>query len=141
MNTVCRDIFRAIHEGKWLSIEYRNGQDEVTKYWIGIKSVDTRDRSMKVQGLHLARLTTLELKIYIDSILSSSVLDGSYFDINEKRIEDIRISRRLRQERIRQGHSASSRTARRRRRHFSLRLIMRWITSLIPTAGALCSMK
>ncbi|EEC56364.1 hypothetical protein BACPEC_02873 [[Bacteroides] pectinophilus ATCC 43243] len=31
MNTVCRDIFRAIHEGKWLSIEYRNGQDEVTK--------------------------------------------------------------------------------------------------------------
>ena len=141
MNTVCRDIFCAIHEGKWLSIEYRNGQDEVTKYWIGIKSVDTRDRSMKVQGLHLARLTTLELKIYIDSILSSSVLDGSYFDVNEKLIEDIRISRRLRQERIRQGHSASSRTARRRRRHFSLRLIMRWITSLIPTAGALCSMK
>lgn len=92
MNTVCRDIFRAIHEGKWLSIEYRNGQDEVTKYWIGIKSVDTRDRSMKVQGLHLARLTTLELKIYIDSILSSSVLDGSYFDINEKLIEDIRIN-------------------------------------------------
>ena len=92
MNTVCRDIFRAIHEGRWLSIEYRNGQDEVTKYWIGIKSVDTRDRSMKVQGLHLARLTTLELKIYIDSILSSSVLDGSYFDINEKLIEDIRIN-------------------------------------------------
>lgn len=141
MNTVCRDIFRAIHEGKWLSIEYRNGQDEVTKYWIGIKSVDTRDRSMKVQGLHLARLTTLELKIYIDSILSSSVLDGSYFDVNEKLIEDIRISRRLRQERIRQGHSASSRTASRRRRHFSLRLIMRWITSLIPTTDALCSMK
>ena len=54
--------------------------------------VDTRDRSMKVQGLHLARLTTLELKIYIDSILSSSVLDGSYFDINEKLIEDIRIN-------------------------------------------------
>ena len=47
---------------------------------------------MKVQGLHLARLTTLELKIYIDSILSSSVLDGSYFDINEKLIEDIRIN-------------------------------------------------
>ena len=141
MNTVCRDIFRAIHEGKWLSIEYRNGQDEVTKYWIGIMSIDTSDRSMKVQGLHLARLTTLELKIYIDSILSSSVLDGSYFDVNEKLIEDIRISRRLRQERIRQGHSASSRTARRWRRHFSLRLIMRWITSLIPTAGALCSMK
>ena len=32
MNTVCRDIFKAVHEGKWLSIEYRNGQEEVTKY-------------------------------------------------------------------------------------------------------------
>lgn len=26
MNTICRDIFRAIHEEKWLSLEYRNGQ-------------------------------------------------------------------------------------------------------------------
>jgi len=24
MNQICRDIFRAIHEGKWLKIEYRN---------------------------------------------------------------------------------------------------------------------
>ena len=24
MNTVCRDIFKAIHEGKWISIEYKN---------------------------------------------------------------------------------------------------------------------
>lgn len=34
MNTVCRDIFRAVHEGKWLSIEYKNGKNEITKYWI-----------------------------------------------------------------------------------------------------------
>ena len=24
MNKVCRDIFRAVHEGKWLRIEYEN---------------------------------------------------------------------------------------------------------------------
>ena len=36
MNTVCRDIFRAIHENKWLSIEYKNKQEGITKYWIGI---------------------------------------------------------------------------------------------------------
>lgn len=35
MNEVFRDIFRAIHEGKWISIEYHNKQEQNTKYWIG----------------------------------------------------------------------------------------------------------
>lgn len=39
MNAVCRDIFRAVHEGKWLSIEYRNQQEQVTRYWIGIRNI------------------------------------------------------------------------------------------------------
>ena len=40
MNTILRDIFRAIHEGKWLSIEYRNQENQLTKYWIGIRNLD-----------------------------------------------------------------------------------------------------
>lgn len=52
MNTICRDIFRAIHERKWLSIEYKNGKDEVTKYWIGIMEIDPIRKSMHVMGLH-----------------------------------------------------------------------------------------
>lgn len=27
MNNICRDIFRAIQEGKWLKIEYKNRED------------------------------------------------------------------------------------------------------------------
>lgn len=27
MNKICKAIFRAIHEGKWLQIEYRNKVD------------------------------------------------------------------------------------------------------------------
>ena len=30
MNSICRDIFKAIHEGRWLSIEYQNKQGEKT---------------------------------------------------------------------------------------------------------------
>lgn len=90
MNTICRDIFRAIHEEKWISIEYKNGQDEVTKYWIGIISIDPAARTMCVEGLHLAWYTTKKLKIYVDSVLSSSVIDGSYFHTDEKLIDDIR---------------------------------------------------
>ena len=70
MTSVCKDIFKAIHEGKWLSIEYKNQANRITKYWIGIKSLDFRDQSMIVDGLHLGELKVQELKIFINSILS-----------------------------------------------------------------------
>lgn len=89
MNTVCRDIFRAIHEGKWLSIEYKNGKNEITKYWIGIISINPIKKSMEVQGLHLAQYTIRNLYVFIDSIQSSCVIEGSYFEPNQKLIDDI----------------------------------------------------
>ena len=90
MNSVCRDIFKAIHEGKWLSIEYKNKNGETTKYWIGIKSLDPLKKSMKVEGLHLAAFTTTSLTIYIDSILSSHIVEGSFFASNKELLQDIR---------------------------------------------------
>ena len=30
MNHIAQSIFRAIHEGKWVSIEYRNQNEETT---------------------------------------------------------------------------------------------------------------
>lgn len=89
MNAVYRDIFRAIHEGKWLSIEYRNQEDKVTKYWIGIRELDVRRRSLSVDGLHLGQYTVADLRIRIDSIQSSQVVEGSYCPVNEKLVEDI----------------------------------------------------
>ena len=53
MNAVFRDIFRAIHEGKWMSIEYHNREDQITKYWIGIRDLDVHSRTLSVDGLHL----------------------------------------------------------------------------------------
>ena len=95
MNTVCRDIFRAVHEGKWLSIEYKNGKNEITKYWIGIISINPIKKSMEVQGLHLAQYTIRNLYVFIDSIQSSCVIEGSYFEPNQKLIDDIKSSPNL----------------------------------------------
>ena len=57
MNAVFRDIFRAIHEGKWMSIEYHNREDQITKYWIGIRDLDVHSRTLSVDGLHLRQYT------------------------------------------------------------------------------------
>ena len=90
MNQICRDIFKAIHEGKWLKIEYRNKADQITKYWIGIRDLDPRSRTLKVDGLHLG-LYSIEAfdKIFIDSILSSEVIEGSYCPVNKRLVDDI----------------------------------------------------
>lgn len=90
MNTILRDIFRAIHEGKWLSIEYHNREDQNTKYWIGIRDLDVRNRTLAVDGLHLGQYTVETFdKIRIDSIQSSKVIEGSFCAVNEKLVQDI----------------------------------------------------
>ncbi len=93
MNPIYRDIFRAIHEGKWLSIEYQNKEDAVTKYWIGIRDLNVRERTLSVEGMHLSLLTVQEFsKIYIDRIKSTHLIEGTYCPINKKLVEDIYVN-------------------------------------------------
>ncbi|MGN0161070.1 MAG: AAA domain-containing protein [Lachnospiraceae bacterium] len=90
MNSVQRDIFKAIHEGKWLKIEYKNKEEKITNYWIGIRSINVSSRTLDVDGLHIGEHTLKHFPfIYIDSIISSSVIEGSYCEINQKLVADI----------------------------------------------------
>ena len=90
MNNIAKDIFKSIHEGKWMTIEYKNKGDNITSYWIMIKSINISDKSLIVEGLHLSQFTTCELKIFIESIRSSKVIDGSYYKINQGLVDDIK---------------------------------------------------
>ena len=47
-------------------------------------------RMLIVDGFHLVRHTLRELSLYIDSILSSCVIEGSYYKKNEALVDDIR---------------------------------------------------
>lgn len=90
VNSIKRDIFKAIHNGKWLSIEYRNKEQKVTKYWIGINDIDCYRKSLHVTGLHLGYYSCTSLTIFIDNIISSAVIDGTYQPINTTLVDDIR---------------------------------------------------
>lgn len=79
MGSAVRDIFRAIHEQKWLSVEYRNKSGETTHYWIGINGIDPNRRTMDVDSLHLGNHSMKRLSaIYIDSVRSANILEGTY---------------------------------------------------------------
>ncbi len=90
MEKTGREIFRAIHEGKWLQIEYQNRSGEATRYWISVLDMDPAGRTLKVRGLHLGTYEMMLLnKIYIDSIRSARVIEGTYEEKNEELIADI----------------------------------------------------
>ena len=57
MNQVTQNIFRVVHEGKWLSIEYKNKMEEVTRYWIAVQGIDAVHRTLRVEGFHLKEHT------------------------------------------------------------------------------------
>ncbi|MDY5975224.1 MAG: hypothetical protein SPI84_01115 [Anaerovoracaceae bacterium] len=92
MKSIGRDIFKAVHEGKWLSIEYRNKQGSVTRYWIGIYDIDIYKRQLLVEGLNIASCVNKELTLYIDGIISANVIDGTYQPINQSLVEYIKLN-------------------------------------------------
>lgn len=90
MNNTPQNLLRAIHEGKWLSIEYKNKQEEITKYWIAVYGIHAVRRSLQVEGFHLSEHTIKKFDtIYLDAIQSSAVVEGSYYEGNPELIRDI----------------------------------------------------
>lgn len=90
MNQTAQSIFKAVHEGKWLSIEYKNKKDEITSYWIAINGINVKQRTLNVEGFHLIEHTIAQFQhIYLDSILSAAVVEASFYERNEKLVADI----------------------------------------------------
>ena len=89
MTGVCRAIFKAIHEGKWLQVEYKNQNGQITRYWLAIKDMNPRTGQLTVDGLHLGRYTVQELLVRMEGILSAEVIEGSWCPVNEKLVERI----------------------------------------------------
>ena len=75
MDNIRRELFRAIHEGKWLKIEYKNKSGDITRYWISIVNLEPYSRILAVDGLHLGYYTVIRLdKIFLDSIISAEIV-------------------------------------------------------------------
>lgn len=91
MNTISKDIFRSIHEGKWLYVEYQNSDNEKTKYWISINNINIEKKSLEVTGLHLGNFTTKNLFMFVDKILATQIMDGTFYHTNKTLLEDIDI--------------------------------------------------
>ncbi|MCC6583785.1 MAG: DNA helicase [Chitinophagales bacterium] len=82
-------IGKAIREGKYLSITYKNKNGEITPFWISILDINANDE-LRVNMFNVTKDEPLyEIKIYISAIQKAEILKFSYYDVSEKLINKI----------------------------------------------------
>jgi len=84
-----KNIFQALHQNKWLYVEYLNKEQKVTRYWIAIIGINLTRKTLAVEGLHLGQHTVAQFNIGIENIRSSAVIEGSYHKTDPQLIADI----------------------------------------------------
>jgi superfamily I DNA and/or RNA helicase len=90
MNETILTLSRAIKEKKWLQVTYRNQQQDVTKYWIGIKDI-LENKRLLVDSVKYGQIEqeVKELTILVESILEANLIDSTYYPNSTKLIEKI----------------------------------------------------
>ena len=89
MDSVSRNLFRALHEGKWLSIEYKNLSGQTTNFWGSVCGLNPRSGMVQVGGMHLHDYTVKRLFLRVDGIQSAKIVEGTWCERNEALIKDI----------------------------------------------------
>ena len=83
-------ISKAIKESKWINIEYKNYNDEITIFWIAIFDINFYERKLTVRMFNDNKsLETIYSEIYFDRIISASVIELSCYEVPEKLITKI----------------------------------------------------
>ena len=91
MKPAWKELFKAIHGGYWLAVEYRNRKQEITNYWICVRNLDPLNRRITADGMHIMTHSFMdEAQLYIDSIVSARALEGTYAPVPQELVNDIR---------------------------------------------------
>ncbi len=82
-------IGKAIREGKYLNITYKNRSGDVTPFWISILDINANDE-LRVNIFNATKdEPILDAKIFISSIQTAEILKFSYYDVADKLIKKI----------------------------------------------------
>ncbi|WP_323787901.1 DEAD/DEAH box helicase [Psychroserpens sp.] len=82
-------IGKAIREGKFLNITYKNKNGEITPFWIAILDINANDE-LKVNIFNVTKdKPLLNKKIFISSIQTAEILKFSHYDVSDELIKKI----------------------------------------------------
>lgn len=82
-------IGKAIREGKYLDISYKNKNEEITQFWISILDINAYGE-LRVNIFNVTKdEPILNGKIYISNIQTAEILRFSHYDVSERLIKKI----------------------------------------------------
>lgn len=82
---ISHEILKSIYKKTFTSIEYKNSLGKITKYWIGVNSIDVANRKLSVFGFNVGKKqrTDFDYGISLDSIISASSIDETFYETKE----------------------------------------------------------
>src|SRR5690606_28918703 len=87
--SIITQIGKAIREGKYLDISYKNKNGEITPFWISILDINANDE-LRVNMFNVTKEDPLfNKKIFISSIVKAEILKFSHYDVSDKLIKKI----------------------------------------------------
>jgi hypothetical protein len=88
-------IGKAIREGKYLNIGYKNNRGEYTQFWISILDIPATDE-LRVNMFNVTKDDPIfDAKIFVSGIQSADILRFSHYDVSESLIKKLEEDERL----------------------------------------------
>lgn len=88
MGTWSIEVARSIYEGKWLSVQYKNMNNEITYFWCAITDIEPNKRRLiaDVFNYEKGERVQSDYQLNFDSIIRASVIEGTCYSRPEKLI-------------------------------------------------------
>ena len=81
MDNIGNDLLRAIYANKWCRINYKNQEDQETKYMIGVKRIDAKSKKLSCDIFNVTKSkNTIESFISYENILSLEICDDTFYN-------------------------------------------------------------
>lgn len=84
-------LYKAITENKWIDIKYNQNNGD-TNFWIGIKDIFEENNKTRILCKMINPVInrrTKEVTLYLDKILSATIISGSYYKCEKELIDKI----------------------------------------------------
>lgn len=79
------NISKAIKESKWLNIEYKHSEEEVTYFWAAILDIDFDKKRFKVKLFNDNKgLDSLDGMIYYNKIIKATPIDSKHYVVSDE---------------------------------------------------------
>lgn len=85
------ELYRAIHQGRWLDIKYENIKGDITYFWVAIKDIEPTTKKLTVDVYNLEKKDPFKTNysILYERIISARLLENTHYDVPEQLLNAI----------------------------------------------------